>query len=246
VGKTHIGQKRLVNQDALFMTDEPFFNLPNLYIVADGMGGHLAGEVASTKSIEFFKNYIERNAYTKSDLLDFFLDATIYANAEVLNIAKRDPLYSGMGTTFTALTIKDNKGYIAHVGDSRIYTIYDGTAKALTTDHSYVQEMLRQGNITEEESLTHPRKNVLTRALGIDENILVDAYVFNFEEGDIILMCTDGLTNMIDDGEIAHMIQSANSIDVACQELIDKANENGGMDNITTILLETAGDRYEA
>ena len=246
VGKTHIGQKRSSNQDAFFRVDTSYHSLPNLYIVADGMGGHLAGEIASTKAIEFFINYIENNVLGEVDLLDFFLDATSYAHKGVLNTAKENKDCKGMGTTFTALTIKDNKGYIAHIGDSRIYLINDNIVQILTTDHSYIQEMLRHGSITVEEAKTHPSKNALTRALGVEEDLLIDGYVFNFLSNDKILICTHGLTNMVTDDDIVKIVKSSNNIDAAIETLINTANNNGGADNITIVLVEMAGDNHGA
>jgi len=236
-GKTHTGKRRESNQDAYLIINEKFYGLPNLFIIADGMGGHLAGEVASNYAIKAFQNYIRDNDYPGEDLLDYLIDATKYANLRVFKESSKDKNYLGMGTTFTVLTIQEGKGYMTHIGDSRIYIITDDEIKALTSDHSYVQEMLKLGRLTKEEAEEHPRKNILTRALGIQKDLEVDGYITELTPGNKLLMCTDGLNNMISDSVIKHTVLT-NPLEQATDLLIDTANENGGIDNITLILLE--------
>ena len=242
LGKTHKGIKRANNEDAYIILSENISCLSNLYIVADGMGGHQAGEVASQNAIKAFCDYVRNKICEKDDILDFLTDGTKYANKQVFEESCGDPTYMGMGTTFTVCTIKKNKGYVSHIGDSRVYIINEDGIKVLTIDHSYVQEMVRAGELTQEEADRHPKKNALTRALGTGTNLQVDGYIFDVKQGDKILMCTDGLTNMIDDDEIKSIVMNSVNLDDATEELIRIANENGGTDNITNILIEIAGD----
>lgn len=245
VGKTHQGIKRNNNEDAYIILNKDVASLSNLYIVADGMGGHQAGEVASHSAIKAFCTYINNNNLEGNDILDFLIEAAKYANNEIFEKSGEDNNYAGMGTTFTACTIKGSKGYACHIGDSRIYIINEEGIKVLTTDHSYVQEMIKAGELTQDEADIHPKKNALTRALGTDISLQVDGYVFTLKQGDKILMCTDGLTNMIKDQEIKEIVLSKESLDNRIESLIKIANQNGGIDNITAILVEIEGDTHD-
>ena len=242
IGKTHQGIKRNNNEDAYIILNDKISCLSNLYIVADGMGGHHAGEVASHNAIKFFCDYVYNNNFKGNDILDFLIDAAKYANNKVYEKSCEEDNYAGMGTTFTACTIKGSKGYACHIGDSRIYVINEEGIKALTTDHSYVQEMIRAGELTKDEAEIHPKKNALTRALGTDINLQVDGYIFSLKQGDKILMCTDGLTNMIRDDEIKDIVINKENLESSIECLIKIANQNGGIDNITAILVEIVGD----
>jgi len=242
LGKTHKGIKRTNNEDAYIILTEQISCLSNLYIVADGMGGHQAGEIASSDAIKAFCDYIRSRDCEIEDILDFLTDATKHANREIFEKSCKDPAFTGMGTTFTACTIKDSKGYVSHIGDSRIYIVNENGIKMLTTDHSYVQEMVKAGELTQEEADCHPIRNALTRALGTSVDLQVDGYIFDVKRGDKILMCTDGLTNMISENEIKDIVQGSENLEEATEELIRMANENGGADNITNILIEVVGD----
>ena len=240
-GISHIGKIRTVNQDAFFVLNENAGSLPNLYIVADGMGGHSAGEVASKTSILAFYEYISNNPCPKGKMLDFLIEGTREANAYVYNKSQKSDKLHGMGTTFTSLCIAQNKGYVTHIGDSRLYTINEDDIKLLTTDHSYVSELIKIGRLTPQEAKYHPSRHVITRALGTEPNVDIDGFVFDINPSDKILICSDGVTNMIEDENIKKIIQM-NTLENAVNLLVLLANENGGTDNITTILVEIEGD----
>lgn len=239
-GISNIGKIREMNQDAFFIQNTNLGPLPNLYIVADGMGGRLGGEIASEVSISSFCEYVKQNKL-QDDMSDFLIDATRYANAKVYETSSQIPNYRGMGTTFTTLTIYNNKGYVTHIGDSRIYKITNNTIKLLSNDHSLVNEMVKLGHIKKSEASNHPQKNILTRALGTESTVLVDNIIFDININDSILICSDGLTNMIEDEEIKNIINE-NSLKEAVHTLVSLANSNGGIDNITTILIKMEGD----
>lgn len=231
------------NEDSYLVLNEKVSNLSNLYIVADGMGGHQSGEIASKKSISYFIKFINSKSCINDDILDFMVEAVKYSNKKVYEDSLENEKLTGMGTTFTACTIMNNKCYVTHVGDSRLYIINNNKIKIITTDHSYVNEMLRAGEITEEEAKVHPQKNALTRALGVDLNLEVDGYIFDINLNDIILICSDGLTNTVKDEELCTIISNKQiSLEKKVDILIDTANQNGGFDNITAILIELECD----
>ena len=186
--KTDIGRKREVNQDYVFATDQPIGNIPNLLIVADGMGGH-----------------------------------------------------EGMGTTLVVATVIEHTLYFANVGDSRLYVIGD-EIKQLSKDHSLVEEMVRLGGINEDEAKHHPDKNIITRAIGAKLDVEIDFFEYRIVEGDIILMCTDGLSNMVEDEDVFRIIRGSRDLPEAVQGLIDQANLNGGKDNIGIVLAKPLSD----
>ena len=218
-GKSDIGKVRSMNQDYMFYSTEPVGVLPNLFIVADGMGGHKAGDYASRLSVE---NFVD--------------DAIHYVNDLVMDEAEKNQDYSGMGTTFVAAFIKDGTLFVGNIGDSRLYLI-DEDITQVTEDHSYVGAMLRAGEITKEEALHHPDKNIITRAIGASRDPKVDFFEVDLEPGDRILLCTDGLTNMVDDDVILDIIANEYIGDVV-DILIEEAKDNGGTDNVTAIVIE--------
>ncbi|MCL1996024.1 MAG: Stp1/IreP family PP2C-type Ser/Thr phosphatase [Defluviitaleaceae bacterium] len=240
-GASHVGKIRTTNQDAFFVLNENAGSLPNLYIVADGMGGHLGGDVASKTSIVSFYDYISNNPCPKDNILDFLIEGTKQSNAHVYEKSRNDEKFRGMGTTFTSLCIFNNKGYVTHIGDSRLYLINNNGMKLLTVDHSFVNELVQSGKITPKDALYHPKRHILTRALGTEPYVVVDGFVFDVNPLDRILICTDGLTNMIEEEYIEKVIQT-NTIENAVDILVLLANENGGTDNITSILIEIEGD----
>lgn len=233
-GKSDIGRVRTMNQDYMFYSTKPVGILPNLFIVADGMGGHKAGDYASRLSVEKFVEYV-RGAGTEVPIrvVD---DAIHYVNELVINEAEKNPDYHGMGTTFVAAFIKDKTLFVANIGDSRLYLIDDGITQ-VTEDHSYVGAMVRAGELTKEEAMHHPDKNIITRAIGAAREPKVDFFEVDLEKGDRILLCSDGLTNMVDDDDILDIIVSEYIGDVV-DILIDEAKANGGTDNITAIVIE--------
>ncbi|HIT07031.1 MAG TPA: Stp1/IreP family PP2C-type Ser/Thr phosphatase [Candidatus Scybalocola faecipullorum] len=233
-GKSDIGKVRSMNQDYMFYSTEPVGVLPNLFIVADGMGGHKAGDYASRLSVENFVKYV-REAGTQIPIrvVD---DAIHYVNDLVMDEAEKNQDYSGMGTTFVAAFIKDGTLFVGNIGDSRLYLI-DEDITQVTEDHSYVGAMLRAGEITKEEALHHPDKNIITRAIGASRDPKVDFFEVDLEPGDRILLCTDGLTNMVDDDVILDIIANEYIGDVV-DILIEEAKDNGGTDNVTAIVIE--------
>ena len=235
-GKTNIGIVRKNNEDSIFLSNDKIGDLPNLYIVADGMGGHSAGEVASINSIKYFLTYLRRNSLVEDDYLDFLISAVNYSNLKVLGKSLKNKAYEGMGTTFTACTIIENKLYIIHIGDSRLYLIRDGEIDQLTSDHSYVWELVKSGKITNKEAKKHRDRNVVLTALGTEETILVDGIVKNIKDNDIILICSDGLSDMVFDEDILKIINESD-FESALDKLIEVSNINGGYDNISAILV---------
>ncbi len=233
-GKSDIGKVRSMNQDYMFYSTEPVGVLPNLFIVADGMGGHKAGDYASRLSVENFVKYV-REAGTQIPIrvVD---DAIHYVNDLVMDEAEKNQDYSGMGTTFVAAFIKDGTLFVGNIGDSRLYLI-DEDITQVTEDHSYVGAMLRAGEITKEEALHHPDKNIITRAIGASRDPKVDFFEVDLEPGDRILLCTDGLTNMVDNDVILDIIANEYIGDVV-DILIEEAKDNGGTDNVTAIVIE--------
>jgi len=231
--KTDIGRKRSMNQDYFYCSDKPVGSFQNLLIAADGMGGHKAGDHASKLCVENIVKSIP--ACIHNTPVTVFNEAIMSANKAVYEEAKRNPQYEGMGTTVVACTLQDRTLYVANIGDSRLYLISDGI-KQITSDHSLVEEMVKNGNITEREARIHPQKNIITRALGIDDQVRADYFEISVETSDIILLCTDGLTNMIEDDDIEYIVKHSGSMEKAVNLLVSKANENGGYDNITVIL----------
>lgn len=233
---TDVGQKRKINEDYLFCNDNDVGTFPNMFIVADGMGGHNAGDVASKFCIEeFIRRIIASTAKTPIAKIEAALKET---NEAILLKSLENTIYRGMGTTFVMATIDDNIMYVANVGDSRLYVDDDSKIAQVTQDHSLVEEMVQRGEIRRDEARFHPNKNVITRVLGVNQQIEIDFFEVVLKPGDIVLMCSDGLTNMLDDREIHYIIRE-NKVNLeACgHQLINKANENGGKDNITVILI---------
>ena len=230
-----VGRKREVNQDYIFVSNEPLGNLPNLLIVADGMGGHRAGDFASRYAVETLK---ENLANSTEDGPEAMIRKAIQsANQKLIEAARQDARLEGMGTTLVVATVIEHTLYFANVGDSRLYLLHD-TIKQLSKDHSFVQEMVRLGGIDAEEAKHHPDKNIITRAVGAREKVEVDFFEYRLKKGDIILMCTDGLSNMVEDEEMLAIVKSSRDIVEAVERLVERANDNGGNDNIGVILAE--------
>lgn len=231
---TDVGRTRLVNQDYVFSCLEPVGNLPNLFIVADGMGGHQAGDFASSYSVKKILESISLSLQKNPHKI--FADAIRYANRELIEKAKANPELKGMGTTVVLLTIIGEKAYVANVGDSRLYLMED-TLTQITVDHSLVQEMIRIGELTKESARLHPDKNIITRAVGAGRDINADYFEFTLTEKSILLMCSDGLSNMVEDEQLAILLKSAKKPEKIGKKLIEAANRNGGKDNIAVIVI---------
>ncbi len=236
---TDIGRKREINQDYVFATDETIGNLPNLLVVADGMGGHRAGDFASRFTVEVLAEEVQNSKETHPEQI--LGNAIQTANERLMEEAAKDSRLEGMGTTLVAATILDHVLYFANVGDSRLYLI-NKEIRQLSKDHSMVEEMVRLGGLTEEEAKHHPDKNIITRAMGVKDKVEPDFFEYRLKGGDTILMCSDGLTNMVDDDEIFQIVKSARDIVEAVETLIQRANENGGSDNIGIVLAQPYAD----
>ena len=237
--KTDIGMVREVNQDYVFTTETPIGNLPNLLVVADGMGGHRAGEYASRLAVEVLKQELEGS--TKDDPEAMMRNAITRANERVLEAARQDAKLSGMGTTLVVATVIERTLYFANVGDSRLYLINDDI-KQLSKDHSLVQEMVRLGGINQEEAKYHPDKNIITRAIGAKDEVEIDFYEYRLKKGDMLLICTDGLSNMVEDEEILHIVKCSRDVVEAVEQLIERAKDHGGNDNIGVIVAQPFAD----
>jgi protein phosphatase len=232
---TDIGKKRKLNQDFVYASDEPVGNLPNVYIVADGMGGHRAGDYASKCTVETMVREI-RGCFEKSPIR-ILSKAIRTANEQVRRKAREDESLFGMGTTVVAATCLGKYLQVANVGDSRLYIIND-EIRQITRDHSLVEEMVRMGGIDREAARNHPDKNIITRAIGARDTIEIDFFHEELKSGDIVLMCSDGLTNMLEDEEICRILKGSGSIEERAEELIEAANTNGGKDNIAVIVID--------
>lgn len=234
---TDIGRRRKVNQDYIYCNDDAVGLLPNLYIVADGMGGHKAGDFASKYSvIEFEKELREQNARTLIGALE---GAIRKVNEGLLKEAAAEPEYEGMGTTFVAASLSDNRLFVLNIGDSRLYLISEKeTIRQITQDHSLVEEKIQRGEIDRKDAKHHPEKNVITRALGVTEQVLPDLFEVEPEAGDYMLLCSDGLTNMVDDSVLMEVVLDQElSLKEKVDKLIGLANEHGGSDNISLVLV---------
>lgn len=236
---TDVGKVREINEDSFYITEDPFNNV-QLFLLADGMGGCNAGEIASKLAITSAKKYIENNfADTPKDrdsLIQLVGSSLEYANMVVYEKALTNKEYSGMGTTLEICLIYNNRAYIGHIGDSRIYRIRKEFMRKLTQDHSYVQKLLQEGTITKEEAEHHPKKNMLMKALGCNAFAEPDVMIKGFQKGDIIIICSDGLSNMVSQEEIYKIVKD--NFETAPKELIERANQNGGLDNITIITIK--------
>lgn len=236
---TDMGRKREINQDYVFVTDKPLGPFPNLLVVADGMGGHKAGDFASKYTVKVLREELEKTTLEKPE--DILREVVKTANHKLIEMSHTDVKLEGMGTTLVAATVIGNTLYFSNVGDSRLYLIND-KIRQISKDHSLVEEMVRLGGIKAEEAKHHPDKNVITRAMGVKEDVEADIYEYMLKKGDVILMCTDGLSNMVEDEDMFDIVKSARDIVEAVLMLIEKANSNGGRDNIGVVMAEPLAD----
>ena len=236
VAMTDIGRKRKVNQDYVYASDAPVGNLPNLYIVADGMGGHRAGDFASSYAVEQIVRSIQRSTETRPALI--LQKAVRYANFCLYEKSMEYEAYQGMGTTLVALTVFGSEALAVNIGDSRLYEISKEGIRQISEDHSLVAELVRKGELTPGEARRHPDKNIITRALGIQEEAEVDLFPFHADSGSKYLLCSDGLSNMVEDEDLFRIIRQDKDLQEIGGELLMKANRNGGLDNIAVVLVE--------
>lgn len=228
VGLTDVGRQRQSNEDA-------FYEAPPVFAVADGMGGARAGEVASRMAVEAFgesPDEVEPEARLG--------EIARAANRRIYALAHSDQAYRGMGTTLTAVIVDGREIAVGHVGDSRLYRLRDGELERLTTDHSLVEEYVRAGRLAPEEAASHPQKSIITRALGVEAEVEVDTLTCAASDGDVYLLCSDGLTGMVSEDEVADILRERSSLEQAARTLVDAANRAGGRDNITVILFRVS------
>jgi serine/threonine protein phosphatase PrpC len=244
-GVTHVGRQRQHNEDSFLVE-----STARLFLVADGMGGHAAGEIASRIAVDSISEFI---LHTKEDdgtwphaydehykrSTNRLMAAVRMANTRVLEAMRKDARLRGMGTTVVAAMADGDVMSFAHVGDSRAYLIRENALTRVTNDHSWVFEQVQAGMLTEAEAEKHPLRNVITRALGGALQVNPDASEIKAKPGDVFLLCSDGLTGMVPENEILRIVTESENVEAACQTLIDVANERGGLDNITAILVKT-------
>ncbi|MFA9443958.1 Stp1/IreP family PP2C-type Ser/Thr phosphatase [Egicoccus sp. AB-alg6-2] len=234
-GGTHVGRVRQGNEDSYLVAE-------SVFAVADGMGGHLAGEIASAKALEPIEA-LDGKVFADTDDADGALrDAVIEANDTVSRMADDEPRYRGMGTTLTAAMIEGRRLHVAHVGDSRAYLLRGDKFSQLTDDHTLVQHLIDEGQITREEAAKHPQRSIITRAIGVSHEVEVDSMTIDIEPGDQVLLCSDGLTGVLDDDHIAEELRNGDDADTVIERLIEAANARGGPDNITVVILRCDPD----
>ncbi|WP_031548521.1 Stp1/IreP family PP2C-type Ser/Thr phosphatase [Oribacterium sp. FC2011] len=243
--KTDKGRKRRMNQDYVFATSKPVGVLPNLFLLADGMGGHKAGDFASRFAVEEFKKYISE-APKDITSVQLIQNAISSVNERLYKLSMEDENYSGMGTTLVSAFIDDNVITVSNIGDSRAYIIHGNTIKQITRDHSYVEEMVRRGFMRRGSQEYLNSRNIITRAVGIEPRVAADFFEVELSEGDYFLMCSDGLSNMADNESIRNIIRERNSVENKVQALIDIANINGGKDNIGIVLVDPYREEAES
>ena len=239
---SHVGKVRKNNEDycmgEVIQTEEDYIGI---FALADGMGGHKKGEVASKIAVESIIDFLKENILQECGIKMDYLDDVIkqgynYANKKIYEKSLADISCEGMGTTLVVAVVYKDEVIIANVGDSRCYLLHNDKLKKITKDHSVVEELLSANLITEEEARCHPRRNQITRAMGAEEIIIVDIFREKIEKNDILLLATDGLTGCVEDQSIKEIIKQDKDIKILCDDLINKANENSGRDNISVIL----------
>jgi PPM family protein phosphatase len=237
--KSDKGMIREINEDS-YNIIAGYSGVPVSFIIADGMGGHNSGEIASKMAVDLVSEKILQIPEIPdfenrvSETIKCFIEE---ANKEVYEASKKNADNYGMGTTLIVALIHEKKLYIGHVGDSRVYLLRGNLLIRLTTDHSYIEELIKIGTLTREEAENHPKRNVITRALGCSEEIEVDLYISDIKESDLFILCTDGLTNMLEEEEISNIILENEDPETACSRLVNSANSAGGEDNITVIVI---------
>ena len=230
------GKRRQLNQDVVYSSELPVGNLPNLFIIADGMGGHKAGDFASRFAVDTICREVEHSAGRSPE--EILQSAINVANTGIFELSNDNRDLEGMGTTVVAAVVYGDCLKVGNVGDSRLYIVNGKNIRQITTDHSLVEEMIRMGGLDRESARTHPNKNIITRAVGVTSAVAADFYEVRLQEGDIILLCSDGLSNMLEDEEIRMIVNAQRDIMEKAEALVRAANQNGGRDNISLILIE--------
>ena len=247
-GETETGRVRDHNEDSILKLggEQSPPGVDALLVVADGMGGHAAGEVASKLTVEHIEQRFTSGAFASTTAEEFeeALRTLLQNVNQAVYTAGQDTDKRGMGTTCTLVVIKDDHLYYAHVGDSRAYLLRGGELDQVTDDHSWVEEMVRAGSLSKEEARTHPNRNVITRAIGLDASVVVDTGVCALKDGDLVMLCSDGLNSMISDEEI-HTVLEGSSHKTVCTDLIAAANQSGGHDN-TSVVTACVGDQRKS
>ncbi len=239
---TDIGLRRQMNQDFIFFSETPVGNLPNVFIVADGMGGHNAGDFASRYAVETIVDEIRSSE--ENEPAAILKNAITKANTYTIQKSWEDVKLAGMGTTVVIATCIGRNLEVANVGDSRLYVVND-KIEQITIDHSLVEEMVRMGSIDRAAARNHPDKNIITRAIGVQDTVEIDFFKLEMNVGDMVFLCSDGLTNMVEDEDILHILRSGESLKERAEELVRAANNNGGKDNISLIIIEQSADEVE-
>lgn len=234
-GKTDIGMTRSVNQDSIFFLDKSIGNLPNLYIVADGMGGHRAGDYASAHAVSWFVKYVKECQYKNP--ITILKTGIAKINDMLLKKASENSELKGMGTTFVTAVLLEDKMYVANIGDSRLYVMGE-EARQITLDHSLVEELIRTGQLDRRKVRFHPEKNIITRALGTGNEAIPDFFEIVLQKNEKVLLCSDGLTNMVEDDEIRDIVMQKQFVNKICDQLVERANYYGGKDNIGVVVVE--------
>lgn len=233
--RTDRGLKRQLNEDNCNVL-VGYSGVPPCFVIADGMGGHKCGDVASKQAVDSVCNHLLKANWEIEGISELLKNIIADVNKELYQFSLLDESTQGMGTTLIITVFKNRKLYIGHVGDSRVYLIRGNSIQKMTCDHSFIEELVKNGTITKDEAINHPKRNVITRAVGYEHDLQVDTYEIDVLEKDEILVCTDGLTNMLSEEEILDIITKAEDPQAACDTLIQNANNNGGEDNITVIV----------
>lgn len=235
------GRRRDINQDCEYSSQMPVGNLPNVFVVADGMGGENAGDLASRLAVDTFVAHVKQCRKTEPD--EILREAAEASNGEVYARSLTESDLSGMGTTMVAASFDGRTLHVINIGDSRLYVIGEHITQ-ITRDHSLVEEMVRMGMLTQEAARVHPDRRKITRAIGVEPVVRVDVFEVELSCGQFVLLCTDGLTNMVEDEEIRRIVLAGRDVVESTQNLIDAANNAGGRDNVTALLIEVCDDGH--
>ena len=243
--RTDKGRRRKMNQDYVFASDRAVGSFPNLFLLADGMGGHKAGDYASRYLVEGLRRYVEKAE--PGPLVRVLESGITVLNGELYQLSLQHEELSGMGTTLVAAVVEeDGILNVANIGDSRAYLIRGNTIRQITRDHSYVEEMVEKGYMRRGSEDYLQSRNIITRAVGVQQRVHADFFELELSAGDFLLLCSDGLSNMVDNESILNVVQDASSVQAKAEALIDLANLNGGRDNIGVILLDPFGKEVQA